>query len=58
MAQQSQKRTKAEVSYTPHAELHSERCALCKHFLASEDGCKKVAGHIVQSGWCRLFSRK
>ena len=52
------KKAKAAVAYTPNAEKHSERCALCKHFLAREGKCTKVAGQIAQSGWCELFSRK
>lgn len=52
-----EKKTKSEVAYTPHAEKHNERCALCRFFIPSAAQCHRVAGTIVASGWCELFER-
>ena len=54
-----EKKTKAEVSYTPHAAKHNERCALCIHYIAGPVGqCRRVAGTISPRGWCELFRRE
>ena len=52
-----EKAQKEEVHYTPHAEVHSERCELCKHFIPLYNKCRLVEGKIAAAGWCRLFKR-
>jgi High potential iron-sulfur protein len=54
----SEKKAKAEVQYTPHAEKHSERCALCRFFLGTYGRCQRVAGQVSPAGWCELFERE
>jgi hypothetical protein len=52
------KKDKAAVSYTPHAEKHNERCELCRYFLGTYGRCVRVAGTISPQGWCELFERE
>jgi 8-oxo-dGTP pyrophosphatase MutT (NUDIX family) len=51
---QRMKAAKKDVAYTDYASDQSERCGICRAF--NEDKCKKVAGVIESSGWCKLFS--
>jgi len=50
------KESKNQVSYTPHAAKHEERCALCVYFLSAQSQCRRVAGAISKAGWCELFA--
>jgi hypothetical protein len=52
------KKLKQDVRYTPHAAVHNERCALCKHFQRLYDKCTKVEGRINPAGWCQLWTKK
>jgi hypothetical protein len=52
------KKGKGEVDYTPHAEVHSERCELCQHFRPMYEQCAKVQGYVKPAGWCKLFERR
>lgn len=41
-----------------HPAKGDDHCSECKHFLASEQACQIVAGHIQAEDWCRKFSPK
>ncbi len=50
-----QKKSKAQVNYTPRASQH-QRCDDCRHFR-KPSGCTLVEGSIAPAGWCKLFER-
>jgi hypothetical protein len=52
------KESKHSVDYTAHAKNHAKRCALCRHFLPAQSQCRRVAGAISPSGWCKLFTKR
>jgi hypothetical protein len=49
------KESKNQVRYSPRAEKHSQRCALCVYFIATHSQCQRVAGQIRAGGWCEIF---
>ncbi len=53
------RKTKAEVKYTPKAMDPNERCKLCAHFYVvgvyGTGRCTRVEGEINPQGWCKLF---
>lgn len=56
MVRAAAKKDKADVQYTPKAEMKTQRCELCRYFISS-GRCHKVKGAISPKGWCRLFRR-
>ncbi len=50
-----QKKSKAQVNYTPSASQH-QRCDDCRHYRKPAR-CTLVEGFISAGGWCKLFER-
>jgi hypothetical protein len=53
-----EKKEKAEVNYTPVAAMKTERCALCRHYMALYGTCRLVKGYIKPGAWCKLWERR
>ena len=49
-----QKQTKEDVYYTSYANVSSEQCRFCTHFVGFNE-CALVKGTISPEGWCKLF---
>ena len=50
------KQTKEEVDYSEG--MPKSHCGICRYFIAKDQGCEKVQGHILARMWCKLFERK
>ena len=49
--------TKAEVGFE-HPAKGPHHCSQCKHFMADEDACRIVAGHVTPRDWCKKFASR
>ena len=48
---------KQQVTYTPYAKNHRDRCEVCKHF-EPPNSCAVVYGEVKPEAWCNMFVRR